>query len=465
MIEEHIVATDQRILARVSGEEARTYIRGVNAHIAKSTRCYRWSMRGCVASFFLGAVLFGVMMGVFHEEKRLRCKGRLCKRGEDPLVDGCCVYWCCGRDMPQKECEGEGACYPELPARPWNNTRWDVWANETFFGITKRCSLYDDGDRPEDHTKRDADYGSCESCPAEGVLEAPDDWDYSYGNSWDACKMMYEGKAKNYEVVWPLMLLIPFVGGYSLFLGLLCAYGCKVPRLYKGAFEDWRARGVVAQVTMPCRTHLRLWFVGGADPDIQYARRGPDRIIRDASQEIVRLNLPMVLREGGCSRKNGIGLVHALPFELVGRVPEEVWIRHIAKLGPIFKRLRSNATNAWCGAISGIFLLASFFLPAALNIIHGKYITKKVNEDLRAWQTSFNADLAYYGVFVKTQSCVYYTRDSEDGIHQSYQRWLAVALTENEAADLKAEPHLFGSSADNIFCFFHQKDVCLHTMQ
>ena len=95
-IEEEMVANDQRILARVSGDEAREYIRGVNAHVAKHTGKYRWPICGCVACFILGAVLFGVMMGVFHEEKRLRCKGPLCERGEDPLVDGCCIFWCCG---------------------------------------------------------------------------------------------------------------------------------------------------------------------------------------------------------------------------------------------------------------------------------------------------------------------------------------------------------------------------------
>ena len=95
-------------VARVSGEEAREYIRGVNAHVAKHTGKYRWPICGCVASFVLGAVLFGVMMGVFFEENRLRCKGPLCERGEDPLVDGCCVFWCCGDDMNGRGREGRG---------------------------------------------------------------------------------------------------------------------------------------------------------------------------------------------------------------------------------------------------------------------------------------------------------------------------------------------------------------------
>ena len=40
-IDEDAVANDERILAHVSREEARTYIRGVNAHHEKGTRRYR----------------------------------------------------------------------------------------------------------------------------------------------------------------------------------------------------------------------------------------------------------------------------------------------------------------------------------------------------------------------------------------------------------------------------------------
>ena len=99
LIEEDTVANDQRVLAHVSCEEARTYIRGVNAHHEKGTRRYRMQMRGCFACFLLGAALFGTLMGVFQEEKRLRCEGRPCGRGEDPLVDKCCIFWCCGNEM------------------------------------------------------------------------------------------------------------------------------------------------------------------------------------------------------------------------------------------------------------------------------------------------------------------------------------------------------------------------------
>jgi len=418
-------------------------------------------MRGCYACVVLGAALFGAMMGVFHEEKRLRCTGRVCdvERGEDPLVDGCCVFWCCGGEM-------EGKDRRELPARPYD-TSWDVWANETYFGITELCSLYDE-DRPEDHTKRDLPRRhKCGICPASQNTK-------HFGTT--KCKTMFEGNAKDYEVTWPLLFLIPFLAPFVFIVYLGCAYDCAVSRLYEEAFEEWRARGVVTHVNSQQKTccttsrvgYLGLWFNDDGCYTLPHGKHEPGRIIRDASQEIVRLNLPIVLRaergvwaECSCSSTPGLGLTDiALPAELAGRVPEEVWIKHTTKLGPIVRGLHSTATIFWFGICMGVILINIPFY-----LIHANHVAKKVDKDLRAWQTSFNADLAYYGVFVKTQSCVYYTRDSEDGIHQSYQRWHAVALTENEAADLKAEPHLFGSSADNIFCFFHQKDVCLHTMQ
>ena len=259
-IEEGTVANDQRILARVSGEEAREYIRGVNAHVAKHTGKYRWPICGCVACFFLGAALFGVMMGVFFEENRLRCKGPLCERGEDPLVDGCCVFWCCGEDM-----EGR-SFHHELPARPYN-TSWDVWSSEAYFGIDERCSIYDEEHQPEGHTKRDANYG-CGSCPATLTDEK------------GACKTMFEGKAKDYEVTWPLLFLIPYLLPIPFIIFFICASACAVPRLYDEAFADWKARGVVTHVTYQrggkhSPNYLRLWFPPGQAVQMQPVATGP----------------------------------------------------------------------------------------------------------------------------------------------------------------------------------------------
>ena len=444
------MANDQRILARLSGEEARTYIRDVNARIAKGTSCYRWAARGCIACFFLGAALFGVMMDLFYEKERIRCQGRVCARGEDPLVDGCCVFWCCGGHMKgKKDAELERKDWRELRARPYG-TSWDVWSNKTYFGDTQRCSLYDKH-APDDHTKRDALFG-CNSCPA-SLLDEEDE-------NRVECKTMYEGEAKHHEIWWPLLLLIPFLGSIFVFLPFFfCAHRGAVPSLYKEAFEPWVERGVVVHVNSwgNCNSLLRLWLVRTDEMYEQVYSQGQGRAysIRDASQEIVRLNLPIVLRES-CT-KNGPGLTDiALPTELEGRVPEEVWIKHTTKLGPIVRGLRSHATNMWCGACTIFPFFNPIFCP--FNLGHAYHVTKKVDKDLRAWQTSFNADLASHGVFVKTQS-----NFVDDAYAPPAQRWLAVALTENKVAELKAEPHLFGRSTDK-YCCSEPRGLCLHTM-
>ena len=471
-IEEETVANDQRVLAQVSCEEARTYIRGVNAHHAEGTKKIRMQMRGCFACMLLGVVLYGVGLGVWVEEKRLRCEGRPCGLGEDPLVDKCCIFWCCGNEMrtspvrarrlrapPKKKKKKKGgpAAHPDghkLKTRP--DDRWDVWANETYFGITELCSLYDE-DRPEDHTKRDLPRRhKCGICPASQNTK-------HFGTT--KCKTMFEGNAKDYEVTWPLLFLIPFLAPFVFIVYLGCAYDCAVSRLYEEAFEEWRARGVVTHVNSQQKTccttsrvgYLGLWFNDDGCYTLPHGKHEPGRIIRDVSQEIVRLNLPIVLRaergvwaECSCSSTPGLGLTDiALPTELVGRVPEEVWIKHTTKLGPIVRGLHSTATIFWFGICMGVILINIPFY-----LIHANHVAKKVDKDLRAWQTSFNADLASHGVFVKTQSS---TWTSDDGYGFPASQWLAVALTENEAADLKAEPHLFGVSRGS-------DKYCLHTL-
>ena len=130
-------------------------------------------------------------------------------------------------------------------------------------------------------------------------------------------------------------------------------------------------------------------------------------------------------------------------------LPLCIWIKHTTKLGPIVRGLHSTATIFWFGICMGVILINIPFY-----LIHANHVAKKVDKDLRAWQTSFNADLASHGVFVKTQSS---TWTSDDGYGFPASQWLAVALTENEAADLKAEPHLFGVSRGS-------DKYCLHTL-
>ena len=249
-IDEDTVANDQRVLAHVSCEEARTYIRGVNVHIANGTKKVRAQISACFVCIVLGVVLYGVGLSVFVEEKRLRCEGPLCKRGEDPLVDKCCIFWCCGNEMraspvrarrlraksPEAHPEGH-----KLKTRPYD--RWDVWANETYFGITERCSLYDEKP-PDDHTKRDAKY-DCTSCPA-SLLDEEDE-------NKVGCRTMFEGKATEHEVWWPFLFIAVWALPIFVLVPLLCALASAHHRLYAEAFSDWRTRGVGACVELNFR--------------------------------------------------------------------------------------------------------------------------------------------------------------------------------------------------------------------
>lgn len=64
--------------------------------------------------------------------------------------------------------------------------------------------------------------------------------------------------------------------------------------------------------------------------------------------------------------------------------------------------------------------------------------------DLCEWQTNANATLRQkYPVYIKTQSHSWYEQHGEHGA-RCYRRWIAVALNEEDAAQLMSEPHLYG---------------------
>ena len=160
-INEDTIANDQRVLrAGVSQEEARIYIREVNAHLAKSIRPKDTYIISGLMTCVTWALISGafIMNAVLYEEPRLRCDARdgVC-RGGDPLVDNCCVFWCCGKEMAGRN--RRVAADRELPARPYD--RWDVWANRTHFNNTAGCSI---NDKKFDGEKNDRDY-DCLNCP------------------------------------------------------------------------------------------------------------------------------------------------------------------------------------------------------------------------------------------------------------------------------------------------------------
>ena len=284
------VARDPRVQAHVSYDEAVIYVRGVNARIANHRSCWYKPFLAC---FVIGAAVFGGMMGAFHEEPRIRCKGRVCERGEDPLVAGCCMFWCCGQEMKADKVRGrrlrggrrggggskggkkknnvESSRGHKLKTRPYD--RWDVWANETYFDDTERCTPYE-----HDYTvekkgkldeKRDAAW-ACDTCPA-----------FLLGTGMK-CRTMVEGKARRHETAWPLFLLIPFLLPLVLYFTVACTtLTCQAQLLYKKAFEEWRARGVITHVEFQrggkhSPHYLRLWFPPGqAVPTANPVQLGP----------------------------------------------------------------------------------------------------------------------------------------------------------------------------------------------
>ena len=63
------------------------------------------------------------------------------------------------------------------------------------------------------------------------------------------CRTMVEGKARRHETAWPLFLLIPFLLPLVLYFTVACTtLTCQAQLLYKKAFEEWRARGVITHV-------------------------------------------------------------------------------------------------------------------------------------------------------------------------------------------------------------------------
>ena len=73
--------------------------------------------------------------------------------------------------------------------------------------------------------------------------------------------------------------------------------------------------------------------------------------------------------------------------------------------------------------------------------------------DLREWQTNANAMFEKYHVYLKTQSYSYMKQHVHDVDGRMstriYQRWIVVALNDEEAAALSTEPHLSGHIPTN----------------
>ncbi len=74
---------------------------------------------------------------------------------------------------------------------------------------------------------------------------------------------------------------------------------------------------------------------------------------------------------------------------------------------------------------------------------------KAFDAALREWQTNANARFEKYHVYVKTQSHSYMKSKGEGGADRVYQRWIVIALNDEDAAALSTKPHLSGVITNN----------------
>ncbi len=93
---------------------------------------------------------------------------------------------------------------------------------------------------------------------------------------------------------------------------------------------------------------------------------------------------------------------------------------------------------------------------------------EKWSAAFREWQDQFNRQiLENCGIFVKTQSrCdAVYVSDQKGGTRKErhIEQWLAFALTPEEVAKLKNEPHVVGDIQDCGCCGgANESELCMH---
>ena len=177
-----------------------------------------------LACWIVGIIVFSVMMGVFHQEHVLVCdaKNGACDPGQDPIVDDCCVWWCC-----ESADAAEDATKFTLGSRPVVNgslAPWTVWGDETMFDVTgERCvaippgdALSDDYCDVADGYADQKDDAACMECAACGDDAA------------DPCVTRSDGKARPFEHTWPLAFLVFLIGPFFGLIFILIRQGQAV---------------------------------------------------------------------------------------------------------------------------------------------------------------------------------------------------------------------------------------------
>ena len=240
-LEESTLTNDARLTARVSQAQIRDKVAHVNSTISTGTKFPRplfWSLACCSA---FGFVLFVTLMAILSRPALISCKGGLCAPGQDPLVDSCCVFWCCpGPEatseayevLPRDDLRSVGS--PLLPA-------WDVYADADVMGEDV-CFAYKQSDNDEKAEDDEATPG-CSFCGEE------DERRRLAEEGTKACGTRVDGRASFLEAVgWPAVFVILWLGPFISGLVYVTVLNCKLGSIISEGFADWQQQGIITGV-------------------------------------------------------------------------------------------------------------------------------------------------------------------------------------------------------------------------
>jgi len=186
-------------------------------------------------------------------------------------------------------------------------------------------------------------------------------------------------------------------------------------------------------------------------------RQIPSKIICDSDKTVIRVNLMFYPQR--CFKRSE-GIVDHIPEELLmaGLTLEEVdeWlIRRLQRANSI----RNPICMDLCSCFGATLLFC--FIPCACK--RNKSHLERWDKELREWQSDFNQQvLERKNMFIKTQSNCHVSYD-KNGKHRHTERWISIAVTQDEVERLKAEPHLQGD-VENWSCCngVDESSLCMH---
>ena len=177
---------------------------------------------------------------------------------------------------------------------------------------------------------------------------------------------------------------------------------------------------------------------------------------KDGVKVVVRLNLTMYGGQGCFGPRQMLRRADMTKtpraLEAVGMSPEEYHDVFVEQLDAIENEHFPESSCRGCVAFApklGCCLFGSLLTVGCLLPFFNRKLAegcavmeqrcKSFDADLREWQTNANAMFEKYHVYLKTQSHCYTA-----GQERICQRWIVVALNDDDAARLSTEPHLSG---------------------